>query len=70
MSKASLVDVIAAYRGRVRQEYEGAYWAAAATREWHREENETEAQFLARVRREAVAAGYATCRIGGAINLK
>jgi hypothetical protein len=66
---ASLIDEIFAREGSLDPDLVGISQAQAADRDWTRERAETEREFLARVMREAAAAGFRVVQIAGALQV-
>lgn len=66
---ASVVDILMARKGTVDPHFVGVNQASAGDREWFRLRGETEAGFIARVRREARVEGYRVAKLGGCINV-
>ena len=66
---ASLIDIAIACHARVLPGREGIDIATAAGRFWIREPDETEHDFLERLRSEAAAAGFTTVGLHGALNV-
>ena len=64
---ATILDQIKAREGTLDPDLVGIHQARAADSGWTRERGETEREFLARVTREAAAAGYRLVRISGAL---
>jgi len=63
----SIIDDIFAREGRVDPAYRGISQAHAGDMSWTRDRDESERRFIARIRREALAAGYRVVRVGGHI---
>jgi hypothetical protein len=66
---ASIIEAEMARHGHILPEHEGITHGQAADQHWIREPTETERDFIARIRVEAAAEGYATVRIDGFINV-
>ena len=66
---ASIIDEMIAREGQLEPDLVGVNQARAADVDWVRERGETERAFLARVMREAAAAGFRLVHICGALQI-
>ena len=66
---ASIIDQLMAREGSLDPDLVGISQARAADTDWVRDRGESERDFLARVVREAAAAGYRVVHLAGAIQI-
>jgi len=66
---ASIIDELMAREGTLDPDLIGISQARAADTDWVRDRGESERDFLARVVREAAAAGYRVVHLAGAIEV-